>query len=350
MNNDAKVALYLPRQNNKTCNNIKVLAGDIGGTKTNLGLFESADGKMKLLHENTYHSNKFPTFTAIIHQFLLESENEKPDRISIGVAGPVINKMVKTTNLPWEIDAAILQKETGAKEVALLNDLEANAYGLAGLENDDIITIYEAKNDAKGNIAIIAPGTGLGEAGLFWDGKNYHPFATEGGHCNFSQQSDLDIEIYNYLQKKYTIVSWEHLVSGPAIFTIYKFLRDVKKMEEPHWLEVRLNADDPSVVISNTALEGLSDICNETMKLFARYLARESYNLVLKLKSTGGLFLGGGIPPKILKYIQSDVFYETFRQSDRMDELISTVSIKLINNSKTALIGAAYYGCFGERK
>jgi glucokinase len=348
--NDAQVALYLPRQNNKACNKIKVLAGDIGGTKTNLGLFESVEGKMKLMHENTYHSNKFPAFTAIVHQFLLDTKNEKPDRISIGIAGPVINKTVQTTNLRWQINADDLQKEIGTKEVALLNDLEANAYGLAGLGSDDIVTIYDAKNTTKGNIAIIAPGTGLGEAGLFWDGKNYHPFATEGGHCSFSQQSDLDLEIYKYLQKKYNVVSWEHLVSGPAIFTIYKFLRDIKKREEPHWLEVRLNADDPSAVISNTALEGLSEICDETMKLFARFLARESYNLVLKLKSTGGLYLGGGIPPKIIKYIQSDIFYETFKQSDRMDELISTISIKLITNPKTALMGAAYFGAFGLKQ
>lgn len=346
--NDAKIALYLPRQNDPASDKIKVLAGDLGGTKTNLGLFESGEGKMIQLYENSYHSNKFPSFTAIVHQFLLDTKNEKPDRISIGVAGPVINKTVQTTNLPWKIDATALQKEIGTKEVALLNDLEANAYGLAGLGEADVMTIYEPETATAGNLAIIAPGTGLGEAGLFWDGKNYHPFATEGGHCSFAPQSDLDIDVYNYLQKKYNVVSWEHLVSGPAIYSIYKFLRDVKKMEEPHWLQVRLNADDPSAVVSNTALEGLSEICDETMKLFARYLARECYNLVLKMKATGGLFISGGIPPKIIKYIQAPVFYETFKQSDRMDELIAAVPIKLLTNSKTTMIGAAYYGAFGE--
>ncbi len=345
--NEQQLPLYLPRLQDASSNNIVVLAGDIGGTKTHLGLYRSDKSKMELLHETIYHSQKFPTFTAIVHQFLLEIKKDIPDRISIGVAGPVINGKVQTTNLPWQIDGAALMKETGVKEVSLLNDLEANAYGIAGLTSTDITTIYEQRSVAPGNVAIIAPGTGLGEAGLFWDGQFYHPFATEGGHCDFAPQTDMDIALYHFLKQKHEVVSWEHLVSGPAIYEIYRFLRDVIKREEPHWLEVRLNADDPSAVISHTALQGLSDLCDETMVLFTRYLARECCNLVLKMKATGGLYIGGGIPPKIAKYIEASYFYETFSKSDRMDELVKAVPVHLILNSRTALIGAAYYGAFG---
>ncbi len=344
------LSLFLPRQHDDSCNNIKVIAGDIGGTKTNLGLFESRDGKMVLLHSSTYHSNKFPSFTGIVNQFLLETENEKPDRISIGIAGPVLNGRVQATNLPWIIEATTLQAETQTKEVALLNDLEANAYGLAGLNETDIEVLHNPIQNPQGNIALLAPGTGLGEAILFWDKINYHPFATEGGHCNFAQQSEFDVSLFKYLNRKTKFVSWEHLVSGPAIYNIYKFLRDKKKMEEPHWLEVRLAADDPSAVISNTALEGISEICDEVMKVFARYIARESYNLALKAKATGGLYLGGGIPPKIKKYLASKTFYDAFLETDKMEDLLSKISINLITNTNTALIGAAYYGAFGEQQ
>ena len=343
------VPLALPFLHSPENNNLLILAGDIGGTKTNLGLYRSQNGRMEMVTNTSYHSKQFPTFTAIIHQFLLESSSEKPDRISIGVAGPVLNNKVRTTNLAWELDAAILAAETGIDKVYLINDLEANAYGLAGLTDEDLVTIHQVDKQVEGNIAIIAPGTGLGQAGLFWDGEYYHPFATEGGHCDFSQQSDIDFALYNYLKIKHGHVSWEHVVAGPAIYSIYLFLRDVLKRDEPHWLAVRLNANDPSAVISNTALQGISAICDETMKLFAGYLARESCNLVLKMKSTGGLYLGGGIPPKIIKYLLVKQFYTAYSKTDSVQtELVQSVPIYIITNPKTALIGSAYYGAFAK--
>ena len=344
-----KIPLALPYIDSTENNNLLVLAGDIGGTKTNLGLFRSENGEMRMVTNRSFHSRQFPNFTAIIQQFLLESSTEKPDRISIGVAGPVLNNKVRTTNLAWELDAEQLAIDTGVDKVFLINDLEANAYGLAGLTDQDLVTIHEVKNRVDGNMAILAPGTGLGEAGLFWDGKQYHPFATEGGHCDFSQQTDIDRDLYNYLNNKHGHVSWEHVVSGPAIYNIYLFLRDVLKREEPHWLSVRLKEDDPSAVISTTAIQGISDICDETMKLFVGYMARECCNLVLKMKSTGGLYLGGGIPHKILKYILDDQFYKTYNTTDATQiALVQSVPIYVITNPKTALIGSAYFGAFGK--
>ncbi|MGI8951739.1 MAG: glucokinase [Chitinophagaceae bacterium] len=350
MNNQNKIQLALPRIIDQQSNNILVLAADIGGTKTNLGLFFSNDGAMELKHEASYHSNQFSSFNAIMQQFLAETKNELPDRISIGVSGPILNNKVHTTNLLWEIESNDLLKETKVKEVALINDLEATAYGLAGLNEDDIISIHNKESIVQGNCAIIAPGTGLGEAGLFWDGKYYHPFATEGGHCNFAPQTDLDIELYRYLKQSHEQVSWEHVACGPGIFNIYKFLRDVKKMQEPPWLKEELNEDDPSKIIDDCALKHSCELCEETMQLFARYLARESCNLVLKLKATGGLFFGGGIPPKIKQYLETDDFYKAFQQSDRMEILMQSIPIKIIMNNKTALIGAAYFGAFGNNQ
>lgn len=324
-----------------------MLAGDIGGTKTNLALFTEKEGRMEQLQETSYPSRKYDKFTELIREFLQENDRLRPARICLGVAGPVMNGKVQTTNLSWEVDSGEISRETGIGSVALINDLEATAYGLAGLADDDFFTIHEGNaSRLPGNAAIIAPGTGLGEAGLYWDGKAYHPFATEGGHCEFSPRSEEDLELYRYLKEKYGIVSWERIISGPGIFNIYRFLLEIKKREEPSWLGRELEQGDPAAVISNTALEQGLPICKETMEWFVRYLACESTSLVLKLKATGGLFIGGGIPPRILAFLKEGTFYHTFLQSDRMEDLVSSVPVRVILNDKTALIGAAWYGAF----
>jgi glucokinase len=217
---------------------------------------------------------------------------------------------------------------------------------LAALNEDDFITIHAGADHYGDNMAIIAPGTGLGEGGLYWDGKTYHPFPTEGGHADFSPRTELDIELYQYLQKKYNIVSWEKVIAGPGIHDIYRFLCEVKKRKEEDWVKDLLEKEDPSAVISQFAIEEKDPACMETMQLYVRYLARESCNLVLKLKATGGLFLGGGIPPKITSILQQNVFYDNFLDCDRMQHLVKKTPVKIILNNKTALLGAAYYGAY----
>lgn len=349
MNNELQIPLFFPRQSVVPENGIKILAGDVGGTKINMALYNVTNENVELIKEEKYHSAEHNSFTEVIQKFLSVNKLEIPERICAGVAGPVLDGKVKITNLAEEIDAEEIKKTIGAKEVSLLNDLEVTAYGLAALKKEDIISLHDGNPGTKGNMAIIAPGTGLGEAGLYWDGKYYYPFPTEGGHCDFSPRTDFDIDLFHFLQKKYGIVSWEKLVAGPGIHDIYLFVRALRKKEEPQWLTDELSKEDPSAVISKAGVDNKDQICVEAMEHFVRYLARESSNLVLKMKATGGLFLGGGIPPKIIPLLQKEIFLKNYFDCDRMEDLLQNVPIKIITNDKTALLGAAYYGAYGAQ-
>lgn len=347
--NELSIPLALPRRKDVPASGITVLAGDIGGTKTNLAIFKATPGEMKLMQTARYASAEYTSLTDIIRHFLSDYDLKAPHRISLGVAGPVINGKADLTNLSWVLDEAVMAAALDAEEVVLLNDLEAMAYGLAGLKEEDFILVHPGKPGSVGNMAIIAPGTGLGEAGLYWNGKSYYPFPTEGGHCDFSPRTDLDMELCKYLQQHDTVVSWEKVAAGPAVTSIYTFLRDVKKRDEPAWLTDQLALEkDDSAVISQAALHGKAAIAVETMDMFVRYIARETSNLVLKLKATGGVFLGGGIPPKIAPLLLQQAFYRHFMDCDRMQHLLEAVPIRIIKNDKTGLIGAAYYGAYGE--
>lgn len=344
--------LNLPRKALASRNNRKILAADIGGTKVNMGIFLSENGKLTLQYQASYPSADYASFSDILHLFIKEVNNGLPDCLSFGVAGPVMNKKVGTTNLPWQLDIDLLQQQTGVEEVYLINDLEATAYGLTQLTEEELPLIFKEKELIPGNAAIIAPGTGLGEAGLFWDGNLFHPFPTEGGHCSFSPKTKTDILLYQKLEKKYKHVSWEHVISGPGIVNIYEFLRDELKIDEPVWLKQQLEEmKDDAKVISENALNNACELCTKTMELFITYMAHEASNLALKLKATGGLFLAGGIPPKIRKLIEQPCFYKAFTtHTDRMEDLMQAVPIKIVLNSKTALLGAACYGAYGDGK
>jgi glucokinase len=341
--------LHIPRRTGLPEKGITVLAGDVGGTKTNLALFRATDNDMKLLFQNRYPSKEYKSVIEIIQKFLSENNGAKPDRICLGVAGPVLNGKVELTNLGWDFDTNDVKSGLGINDVCLINDLEAMAYGLAELTADDFIILHQGNDSIKGNMAIVAPGTGLGEAGLYWNGKQHYPFPTEGGHCDFCPRTETDMELHDYLEKKYGVVSWERVIAGPAIYDIYEFLRDVKKMEEPAWLTEALQVEKTrSSVISKAAIENKAAICTAVMGHFVRYLGRESSNLVLKMKATGGLFLGGGIPPKIAPLLQQKSFFEHYMDCDRMEHLLEGVTIRIIKNDKTGLIGAGYYGAYGS--
>jgi glucokinase len=348
MTNQSQIPFAFTGNKQITVKEISVIAGDVGGTKTNLALYRFSQNSVEVEIEKSYHSSKYSSFIDIIKLFVEENKLQLPDRICAGVAGPIIKGGAKITNLSWELDVEDIKKEVGIHEVHLLNDLEATAFGLAGLTEKDFITLCDGDPEVKGNMAIIAPGTGLGEAGLYWDGKFYYPLPTEGGHCDFCPRTDLDIDLFHWLEKKYGIVSWEKVVAGPGIHDIYLFLRSIRNMEEPGWLSDALAKDDPSSVISHAAVNNKDAVCSETMEHFVRYLARESSNLVLKMKATGGLFLGGGIPPKIAPLLQQKMYYDNYLNCDRMQNLLKEVPIKIITNEKTAQIGAAWYGAYGE--
>lgn len=338
------IPIFFPNTG-KSPEKMTIIAADSGGTKTHMALFEVENGNFSILRENIYKSKDWKSFSDMVLDFGVTFP--KPDRLSFALAGPVQSGRVQMTNLNWYIDSQELREKTGVADVFLLNDLKAIAYGLAALRPADLIEVYKPANLLEGNAAIIAPGTGLGEAGLFWDGEALHPFDTEGGHTDFASRSELDDELFYVLQKKYGHVSWERVVSGMGIVTIYEFLRDVKKMEEPAWLTEQINQGDMGGAIGQAA-KANCPICVETIRLFVHYLAVEASNLALKMKCTGGLFIGGGIPPKVWNESLQAYFLEHFFQVGRLRPLLEAMPIYLITNQQTALLGAAYYGAYGK--
>lgn len=339
---------YLPGRDKDARTRRNILAVDIGGTKTSFGVFEVNGNQLTLIREETFESRSLGTFEEILQKFLAGGNRDIPEVLSIGVAGPVLENRVSLTNLSWELDAMSLQAAFNIEKVSIINDLEATAYGLVGLSAEDTVSLFESSATISGNMAVLAPGTGLGEAGIFWDGAYHRPFATEGGHSEFAPRTDLDVELLKYLQQEDEIISWEHVVSGPGIYRIYKFLRDAKGHKEPAWLKENFkNSDNPAAVISHAAMRELDATCSLAMDLFVSYMARESASLVLKHKAVGGLWLGGGIPPRIFPLLKKDLFRKQFIQNARMGHLLEKVPVRVILNSQAALIGAGYYGAFG---
>lgn len=320
-----------------------ILAGDIGGTKANIQLGRLSENGLEIIKEQRYVSKDHGSLREIITQFL--EGQTAPDKICFSVAGPVIEGKVKFTNLSWQIDIGEISQHFGGCPVSVLNDLEATAYGLAGLKETERHVLYQGTNDTPGNIAIVAPGTGLGEAGLYFDGKEYHPFATEGGHSDFAPRNQQDISLLNFLLLRHEHVSWERLLSGKGIYTIWQFLSTVEKKESPGWLLKEMENTDPAPVISKAALEGTCPVCVETIALFNRFLAIESVNMILKLKATGGLYVAGGIAPKILPLLHPGTWTEVFNKSGRMKQLLNEVSVYVVLNEKMPMLGASYYAC-----
>lgn len=345
-----KFPLYLPQIENPANNNLSILAADVGGTKTNIAQFVSQNGKMVLKLEETYTTNHHNSLTEIILDFIKKNNFEKPDRISIGAAGPVVNGTCHTTNIKFKIDVTELSRDLQIDKVYLINDLEATAFGMTEMDDEFMVTMRNGNPSIGGHIAILAPGTGLGEACLFWDGKYLRPMPSEGGHSEFAPRTDVEFELVKFLQKTYgEIIVWERLVSGPAIYKIYEFLRDVKGYEEQAWLTQKLaKAKDKSAVISETAMSGLCTTCVLAMEMLVDFMARRANNMVLNYKATGGLILAGGIPPRIYNFINKDKIEESFLKCDEMEPLLAGIPIYLNLNSKTALYGAAYYGAFSE--
>jgi glucokinase len=338
------IPIAFPHRTHPPADGATILAADIGGTKTDMAIFEMKNGAPSLAKEHRYASRDWPSLVDIARDF---TQNlPLPQGGCISFAGPIHHGKAHGTNLHWDIDCHEIGDQLGIKNMLIINDLEANCYGLAALTEADLKTIYPIKNSEAGNAAVISPGTGLGEGGLFWDGRAYHPFATEGGHTHFAARNELDWELYLYLQKKYGHVSWERVVSGPGICMIFSFLRDEKGWEMPEILREEFKAHDTAAAISIAASEGCS-ACAEALRMFTRYMAEEAANLALKLKATGGLFIGGGIIPKIWNEEHHAIFNEHFFEVGRLHPLVETVPVHLILNQKTALWGAGYYGAFG---
>jgi len=318
---------------------LTILAGDIGGTKTNLALYAGGKNSLELLRQNQYATTSYLNMTDMLVAFI--GADKIPDRIALAAAGPVQDGQVKMTNHGMQVSSQAISTHFNVP-VFLINDLEAAAFGLACLDEKDVAVFCRGVQNKSGNIGILAPGTGLGEAGLFSNGDTWQPFATEGGHSDFAPRTNLDWELYQYLQQQFGHVSWERVLSGPGIGNIFDFLVKVKKKDVPADVTRQLIAGDKAAVISSSAAN--CAVCGETIDLFFRYLAQESSNLALKLKATGGIFITGGIVPKIRHLVQPEKFAATFRSSGRMSTLLQDIPIDLVLNETTPVLGAGYYG------
>jgi glucokinase len=249
---------------------------------------------------------------------------------------------VETPNLAWDVDGARLAHTLGMPHVGLINDLEANAHGIFTLEPADFVELNSGAPKPTGNIAVISAGTGLGEAGMYWDGAHHHPFATEGGHTDFAPHTDIEIDLARYLRGKLGgHVSWERVVSGPGLANIYAFLRDTGRGVEPPWLTEALKAGDPPAIISTTALADKDDLCVQALDLFVDAYGGEAGNLALKLMATGGVYVGGGIAPRIIRKLREPRFMQAFVDKGRLTPLLEKIPVRVITNDKTALFGAA---------
>jgi glucokinase len=326
---------------------VRVLAGDIGGTKTRLAVFDVigdvAGTRLQTVAEEVYPSRDYQTFAEIV-QLFMTSQRCGCESACFGVAGPVRNGVATTTNLPWQLVADDLGNELEITRVALLNDLEANAWGIQILDADDLYVLQDGDQDPAGNAAVIAAGTGLGEAGMYRDGRRHRPFGTEGGHTDFSPANELEFELLCFLLRQFAHVSWERVLSGPGLVSIHTFLRAYRNSEAPGWLAESLHAGDPAAVISQAALLERDEICVEALDLFVHFYGVEAGNLALKMMATGGVYLGGGIAPKIIEKLQGELFLQGFRSKGRMQHLLESMPVRVILNDKTALYGPAVFG------
>jgi len=320
-----------------------ILAGEIGATRTRLAAYETEGNRLKCVVEKTYMSQSHGSLAEILPQFI-RNEGIPVHSACFGVAGPVRAGRSKISNLPWIIDAKELSSQLKLNSVGLLNDLEAYAYGIDALESKDFIALSAGSEDAEGNRAVISAKTGLGMAGLYWDGFRHHPFACEGGHADFAPRNPLQMELLAYLQKEYGRVSCERILSGPGIRHIYDFLRDAKKAEEPAWLREQLAAaPDQPALISRLALEGKATICEQTLALFVSVFGAEAGNCALRYMTSGGIFIGGTIAAKIAPAMQNQGFMQAFLDKGRMEALLKDMPIQIIANDDCGLIGAARY-------
>ena len=341
-----------------------ILAGDIGGTKTYLALYDWKEDRVEPAREEKFFNADFESFEEIVSEFLAQPDapsddfeidedldddsssdniaeppDETIDAACFGVAGPVIDNRCRATNRPWVIDGNTLITHLDTPKVQLLNDIEALGHGILLLNPDETELVNGQPLD-KGTKVLVAPGTGLGEGILFWDGKRYHPMPSEGGHASFAPTSDLEIDLLRYIRTSYLHVSVERVLSGEGLYMIYQFLRDTKK-NEPTWFAELLPNGDPPSLITEAALKGKPDICVQALELFVSILGAEASNLALKALARGGVYLGGGIVPQILPRLKEKQFTQSFISKGRYKRLLSTLPVHVILNDQAALLGAA---------
>ncbi len=343
-----------------------LLAGDIGGTKTILRLVDDHDGEQHLLHQQRYASPSYPSLDPIVQDFLTQAQqtldrDPSPSAACFAIAGPVVNQRAKLTNLPWQLDAQQLEQSLKIAKVELINDFSAVGYGCINLPAEDLHTLQAGERQEHGPIAVIGAGTGLGQGYLIWGGDHYHVYPSEGGHADFAPRSELEFGLLTYLQKRYGRISVERVVSGQGIVSIYQYLRDsdyastldpasgssqselgqaVQTWESQPEGEKTL---DPAAMISEAALNHSDPLAEKTMEMFVSLYGSEVGNLGLKLLSTGGIYVAGGIAAKILPLLQSGPFLDSLLDKGRLSSVLKMMPIQIVQNTEVGLIGAASY-------
>lgn len=322
-----------------------ILAGDVGGTKVHLALYDFQHGSLVHLQDKRFPAQDYDGLQTIVRKFLKECPDGEINAACFGVPGPVRQGRLKLTNLPWTLDSQQLSSNLEIQHVFLINDLEANGYGVAELKPDQIHTLNEGDRGAVGNRALVSAGTGLGEGVMVWDGRRHLPMASEGGHCDFAARNQLEVELLQYLMKKLDgRVSFERVVSGQGIQNIYEFLRDAKGLHESQELRERIQkGEDPNAVIGELGDSGEDELCAKTLEVFASAYGAEAGNMALKVLAVGGMYIGGGIAPKILKTMHSGVFMKGFMDKGRLSDLLVKTPVHVILESGCALMGAAAY-------
>ncbi|MBD2445832.1 glucokinase [Nostoc sp. FACHB-152] len=333
-----------------------LLAGDIGGTKTILRLVEKSEESPALqnIYEESYRSSDFPDLVPIVQQFLHKANTPTPQKACFAIAGPIVNNTAKLTNLAWFLDTGRLAQELGIASISLINDFAAVGYGIFGLGKDDVLTLQSGKYIPEAPIAVIGAGTGLGQGFLIKQGNHYQVFPTEGGHTDFAPRTELEFQLMKYLLDKHDIqrVSVERVVSGMGIVSIYQFLRDRKHaVESPEIAKIvrtweqeagqQEKSVDPGAAIGKAAVQKSDRLCEQTLQLFVDAYGAEAGNLALKLLPYGGLYIAGGIAPKILPLIQNGNFLLNFSQKGRMRSILEEIPVYIILNPQVGLIGAA---------
>ncbi|MBI3089285.1 MAG: glucokinase [Candidatus Tectomicrobia bacterium] len=317
-----------------------ILAGDIGGTKTLLASCEPAAPRPLVVHRESYASREAAGLAELVRRF----RGKHPGAIEaacFGIAGPIQGGRSETPNLPWVVEAGELARLLGLPQVSLINDLEATAYGIAALDEGELVTLNPEGEARPGNAAVIAAGTGLGEAVLYWDGQRHQPFATESGHADFAPRTCREMELLRFLGKEFPRVSYERVISGPGLFRTYRFLRAWRGDAEPAWLTAELQEGDPSAVVTEVALARRDVVCEDALRMFVACYGAEAGNLALRCMAVGGVYLGGGIAPKILPALREAGFMAAFTAKGRFTDFLRRVPVRVICNEETALLGAA---------
>ena len=317
-----------------------ILAGDVGGTKTALALFDVRRRGLAVVREGVLPSQGYAALQDAIRQFLLEGPRASIEAACVGVAGPVIDGRCAATNLPWVVDEASLAASLSTTRVKLINDLEATGHGVLGLKRTSLATL-QAGQPRRGTMALIAAGTGLGEVLLVWDGRRRHVVSSEGGHTDFAPRTDLEIDLFRFLRKEFGRVSYERIVSGPGLYNIYRFLLSIGGTPEADWLRSRMESGDPSAVIAEAALDHRDPRAVQALDMFVSIYGAEAGNLALKALAVEGVLIGGGIAPKIRAKLEDGTFMSAFRDKGRLSEMVAAIPVHLVLEPRAALLGAA---------